>query len=160
FRLLILPVTIGSQRYSIAVAGQLEDNRWLLTRFSTGLAASIPALLAISALAGYFLSRRALLPIERLTSAVRSISIGNLSNRLPIGNSGDGLQRLAETCNHMLTRLENSVARIQRFTADASHELRSPISFVRTVAEVALQNAEADAESREAFREIVNETEE
>jgi heavy metal sensor kinase len=158
FRVLVDHVSAGAGKFRILVAGQLEDNRGLLARFSTGLFASIPALLMISALGGYWLSRRVLLPIDRLTNAVRSISIGNLSGRLPIANTGDELQRLAETCNGMLSRLENSVSRIQRFTADASHELRSPISFMRTVAEVGLRNPGTDGESRQAFEEILAES--
>jgi signal transduction histidine kinase len=55
----------------------------------------------------------------------------------------------------MLARLESSVNEIKRFTADASHELRSPLSFIRTVAELALRNRQADAASRRAFEEIV-----
>jgi heavy metal sensor kinase len=159
FRVFVEPIQVGGVKYFIFVAGQLEDNRGLMARFNTGLFASIPAVLSISAIAGYFLSRRALRPIGRLTTAVRSISIGNLSERLPISNSGDDLQRLAETCNHMLARLENSVGRIQRFTGDASHELRSPISFIRTVAEVALDNPGIEGEGRELFEEILQEAE-
>ena len=158
FRVMLEPVRVGSEDLYILVAGQLEDNRGLLGRFSTGLLAAIPALLAISALGGYWLSRHVLRPIDRLTTAVQSISIGNLSGRLPIANTGDELQRLAVTCNGMLSRLENSVNRIQRFTADASHELRSPISFMRTVAEVALGNPEIDEESRAAFHDILAES--
>jgi heavy metal sensor kinase len=158
FRVFIDPVHIGAQSFCILVGGQLEDNRGLLARFATGLFAAIPALLTISALAGYWLSRHVLRPIDRLTTAVRSISIGNLSGRLPIVNTRDEVQRLAETCNGMLSRLEGSVSRMQRFTADASHELRSPISFMRTVAEVALRNPEIDDESREAFGDILVES--
>ena len=158
FRIFIDPVQIGSRALSILVAGQLEDNRGLLARFETGLFASVPALLILSALGGYWLSRRVLRPIDRLTTAVQSISIGNLSGRLPIGSTRDELQRLAVTCNGMLSRVEDSVARIQRFTADASHELRSPISFVRTVAEVALRNPQIDEESRESFESILAES--
>ena len=69
----------------------------------------------------------------------------------------DELHRLAETCNDMLARLESSVDRIQRFTADASHELPHPISFMRTVAEVALGNPAVDQESRESFEEVLKE---
>jgi heavy metal sensor kinase len=158
FRIFVDHASAGARTFRILVAGQLEDNRGLLTRFSTALFAAIPALLMISALGGYGLSRRVLQPIDRLTNAVRSISIGNLSGRLPIANTGDELQRLAETCNGMLTRLENSVSRIQRFTADASHELRSPISFMRTVSEVGLRNPGTDLESRQAFEEILAES--
>jgi heavy metal sensor kinase len=158
FRVFVDPVRLPTRTFYILVAGQLQDNRALLARFSTGLFTSIPALMIVSALGGYWLSRHALRPIDRLTTAVQSISIGNLSGRLPIGKTGDELQRLAETCNGMLSRLDNSVSRIQRFTADASHELRSPISFMRTVAEVALGNPQIDDESREAFAEILAES--
>jgi heavy metal sensor kinase len=158
FRVFVDPVQIGSRTVCILVGGQLEDNRGLLARFDTGLLASIPALLIVSALGGYLLSRRVLRPIDRLTTAVQSISIGNISGRLPIGNTRDELQRLAVTCNGMLSRLQDSVGKIQRFTADASHELRSPISFVRTVAEVALRNPQIDPESRAAFEDILAES--
>ena len=160
FRVYVDPVRIGSRTYCIFIGGQLEDNRALLARFLNGLLAAIPALLTLSALGGYWLSRHVLGPIDRLTTAAQSISIGNLADRLPIANTGDELQRLAETCNGMLSRLENSVGRIQRFTADASHELRSPISFMRTVAEVALRNPKIDNESRSSFEDILVESRE
>jgi len=158
YRILARPVECNSEQVCILIGGSLEDNRQLLARFSAGLAASIPALLALAALAGYFMSRRALRPVDRVTAAVRSISIGNLSRRLPVHNTGDELQRLAETCNDMMARLESAVTRISRFTADASHELRSPISFVRTVAEYAVRNPEIDAASKQAFEEILEES--
>jgi heavy metal sensor kinase len=158
FRVYVEPVRHGAQAYCILVAGQLEDNRAYVARFSKGLLASIPAMMLVSALGGYWVSRRALRPLDRLTTAVQSISIGNLSGRLPIGNTRDELQRLAVTCNGMLSRLEDSVSRIQRFTADASHELRSPISFMRMVAEVALRNPQTDEESRELFEAILTES--
>src|SRR5262249_13345897 len=123
-----------------------------------GLIAAIPAMLVLSALGGYFLSRRVLEPVDKITAAARSISIGNLSRRLPVPNSRDELQRLAETCNSMLQRLESAVNRITTFTADASHELRSPIALIRTVAEYALKNSKADNTSREAFEEILAES--
>jgi heavy metal sensor kinase len=140
------------------VAGQLEDNRLLLRRFSTSLIWSIPLSLALSAVLGYFLSRRAFDPVARLIASARAITIGNLSRRLPISATHDELQQLAQTCNDMLARLEEAVNQITRFTADASHELRSPISLMRTTAEYALNNPEIDPESAQAFREIVAES--
>src|SRR5262249_15438270 len=135
----------------------LENNRQVLRAFTAGLLWTVPALLAISALGGYSLSRRALRPVDQITAATRSISVSNLSARLPVPESRDELQRLSETCNEMLARLESAVNEIQRFTADASHELRNPVSFVRTTAELALRNREADPASRRAFEEIVAE---
>ena len=141
----------------VMVAGQLEDNRNLMARFTTGLATAIPAMLMLSALAGYFLSRRVLQPVDQIAAAVRSISIGNLSQRLPLSGTGDELQRLAQACNDMLARLEDAVERINRFTADASHELRSPVALIRTVAEYALRKPHIDTDSKEAFQEILAE---
>lgn len=158
FRILKLPATIGADTVVLVVAGQLEDNRNMMARFTTGLEWAMPVMLAISAMGGYFLSRRVLSPVAQITTALRTISIGSLSHRLPISNSGDELQSLAETCNAMLARLEDAVERIHRFTADASHELRSPVALVRTVSEFALRNPRMDGESREAFEDILAES--
>jgi heavy metal sensor kinase len=141
----------------ILVAGQLEDNRNMMARFTMGLAWASPAMLVLCSLAGYFLNRRALRPIDQMAATLRSISIGSLSQRLPVAHAKDELQRLAETCNDMLARLEDAVNSINRFTADASHELRSPVALIRTVAEYALRNQRIDRDSREAFAEILAE---
>jgi heavy metal sensor kinase len=158
YRALQHPVSFGAQKLLVVVSGQLEDNRQMLARFTTGLIETIPLLLAGTALAGYFMSRRALQPVGQLTAAMRSLSIGNLAERLPIGQTGDELQRLAETCNDMLARLETAVAQIKRFTADASHELRSPLSYIFMVSECALRHPGLPEECREWFRDILAES--
>ncbi|MEI9971141.1 MAG: HAMP domain-containing protein [Ignavibacteriota bacterium] len=155
YRVLQRPARLGQQELAVVVAGQLEDNRQMLARFTAGMAETIPILLAATALAGYFMSRRVLQPVDRLTVAVRSLSIGNLSQRLPIGQTGDELQRLAETCNDMLARLEAAVTQIKRFTADASHELRSPLSYISMVSECALRKPDLPPECRGEFEEIL-----
>jgi signal transduction histidine kinase len=157
FRLLKSPARL-SPDFVILVAGQLEDNRNMMARFTAGLLWATPAMLVLSALGGYFLSRRLLRPIVQMTAALGSITIGNLSRRLETSNTGDELQRLAETCNEMLARLESAVDRINRFTADASHELRSPVALIRTVAEYALRNSQIDGVSKDAFEEILAES--
>lgn len=141
----------------IAAAAPASGNNLVLNRFRIGLLASAPVLLLISAAGGYWVSRRALRPVDRITATARQISIRNLSERLPVPDSSDELERLAATFNAMLERIESSVSQIKQFTGDASHELRGPLSFVRTVAEVALQNPQVDAESRAALQEIVAE---
>jgi signal transduction histidine kinase len=157
YRLLNFPVR-ENPPFVILVAGQLEDNRNMMARFTTGLAWATPAMLVLSALGGYFLSRRVLRPVDQITAALSSITIGNLSRRLPTSKTGDELQRLVETCNGMLARLEDAVDRINRFTADASHELRSPVALIRNVSEYALRNPKVDSESRYAFEEILAES--
>jgi heavy metal sensor kinase len=157
YRVLVHPFSSGSDPLVLFAAAPLEGNRTVLRTFSAGLLWAIPALLAISALGGYALSRRALKPVDRITAAAHSISVSNLSGRLPVPGTGDELQRLSETCNAMLARLESAVNEIKRFTDDASHELRNPVSFVRTTAELALRNRKIDPASQRAFEEIVAE---
>lgn len=157
YRILAHPFSLGSQALVLCAAAPLENNRLVLNTFSAGLLWAIPALLAISELGGYALSRRALSPVDQIAAATRSISVTNLSARLPVPETRDELQRLSETQNEMLARLESAVNEIKRFTDDASHELRSPVSFVRTTAELALRNPQIDAGSRRAFEEIVAE---
>lgn len=157
YRVLVRPFSSDLGQVVLCMAAPLENSRHVLDAFTAGLLWTVPALLAISALGGYSLSRRALRPVDQITAATRSISVSNLSARLPVPQSRDELQRLSETCNEMLARLESAVNEIKRFTGDASHELRNPVSFVRTTAELALRNGEADPASRRAFEEIVAE---
>ena len=157
YRVLMHPFTLGEQGLYLVMAAPEAGNQVVLNGFWRGLLASVPVLLLISSAGGYWMSRRALRPVDRITATARSISIRNLSERLPVNDTGDELQRLAETCNEMLGRLELSVKKIKQFTADASHELRGPLSFTRTVAEVALRNPDVDVQSRQAFEDIVDE---
>jgi signal transduction histidine kinase len=142
----------------IFVAGQLTDDRNLQGRFAETLERCIPVMLLVSALAGYFVSRRALKPVVSLTASARSITIGNLAARLPVSPVGDELAQLADTCNDMLSRLEEAVKRITQFTADASHELRSPIALIRATSEDALHIPGLDTDATKAFANIVKET--
>jgi heavy metal sensor kinase len=155
--ILARPFSLGGQSLCVMAAAPEAGNLLVLHRFLVGLLISAPILLLVSSAGGYWVGRRALKPVDRITTTVQSISIGSLSERLPVTATGDELQRLTETCNAMLDRLEASVDRIHQFTADASHELRAPLSFTRTVAEVALRNPRIDPQSRQAFREIVGE---
>jgi signal transduction histidine kinase len=155
---LVRPYALNGRSLVLLAAAPEAGNLVILQNFLRGLLTSVPILLLTSSFGGYWMSRRALKPVDRITLAAHSITIGNLSQRLPVSNAGDELQRLAETCNAMLQRLDSAVSQIKRFTADASHELRGPLSFTRTVAEVALRNPNTDADSRGAFQDIVEES--
>ncbi len=151
------PVSLDGRSLFLMAAAPDAGNQVVMQRFLRGLLALVPGLFLVACAAGYWVSRRALRPVDRIAATARSISIRNISERVPVSGPNDELQRLAETCNAMLDRLESSVNQIKRFTADASHELRGPLTFTRTVAEIALKDPGTDAASRAAFQDIVDE---
>jgi heavy metal sensor kinase len=151
------PFSAGDRSLVLMVAAPDSGNQIVIRSFLGGLLSLAPGLLLVACAAGYWMSRRALQPVDRITATAHSITIRNISERVPVYRSGDELQRLAETCNAMLDRLESSVNQMKRFTADASHELRGPLTFTRTVAEIALRNPKVDPASKAVFQDIVDE---
>jgi signal transduction histidine kinase len=106
-----------------------------------GLLVAFPLLVGAVGILAWFLSGRALRPVEAIRTQVEAISASTLDRRVPVPRSGDEVARLAHTMNAMLDRLEDASTRQQRFVADASHELRSPVAAIRTELEVAQRTA-------------------
>jgi two-component system heavy metal sensor histidine kinase CusS len=152
------PANIHGVAFEIRVNGSLEPIKNTLSRLRFLLIGSIPAVILIAALGGFWLSRRALAPVDALTAAAREISIENLSQRLTVPQTGDELQRLSETWNGMLERLETAVNRLSQFTADASHELRTPLAVIRATAELAARKSRTPEAYRASLGEVVAET--
>jgi signal transduction histidine kinase len=105
------------------------------------------------------MSRRALAPVDRMTTTARGLSLDNLSARITVPDTGDELARLAQTWNEVLAQLELAVGGLTRFTADASHELKTPIAIVRATVDIALRRDRTTAEYRKALKRIEHETE-
>jgi heavy metal sensor kinase len=152
-------VIVNGHPYTIQVAAPLREFNEALERFRLFLWLSVPLLLIGAGLGGYLISRRALKPVDQITAAAESISISNLSDRLDVPKTSDELQRLSETLNRMLTRLGASVQRMSQFTADASHELRAPVSVMRTTAELAVHGGRTNSEYHEDMAQILAEAE-
>ncbi|HEU4617268.1 MAG TPA: histidine kinase dimerization/phospho-acceptor domain-containing protein, partial [Gammaproteobacteria bacterium] len=149
-------VEVGGKTFSIQAAASLRELREGLRRALRVLIPLFATVLIASAAGGYWLSRRALNPVDEITRAARSVTASNLSRRVPVPRTRDELERLSETLNEMIARLESAFKRITHFTADASHELRTPLAVMRTTAEVALRNPDAD-EHRDALEQILAE---
>jgi len=159
FRVLRDSVDVAGNRYDVTVAASTKELGEALERFRHVLYFAVPFFLLLAALGGYWMSRRALAPVDEITQSARTIGAQNLAMRLAVPQTGDELERLAITLNEMLSRLDAAFQRIRQFTADASHELRTPISVMRTSAELALRKPRAEAEYREALSQILAETE-
>jgi heavy metal sensor kinase len=137
----------------------MDDYLEAIDRFRTAMFIGIPVLLVFAAGGGYWMSTRALRPVDQITHAAQMINPQDLSQRVTVPRTGDELQRLAETLNQMLERIESAVARITQFTADGSHELRTPVALIRTRAEVTLAKQRNNDEYRNALKEVLTESE-
>jgi len=159
FRFLTARVEVNGHVYTVQTGLPTDQMVRTLSLFRRYLLMFAPLLLLVAASGGFWLSRKALSPVDALTRAARRISGSNLSDRLETLKTGDELQRLSDTLNEMLARIESAFLRVTQFTADASHELRTPISLIRTEAEIVLRRSRGDAEYREALRHILLEAE-
>ena len=117
---------------------------------------AVPIVLALAGLGGYLLAKRALAPLEQMTSHAEEITSERLHERLPTGVD-DELGHLARVFNNLLARLEQSFEQLRRFTADASHELRTPLTEIRSVGEVALQKNGTREEYRDTIGSMLEE---
>jgi len=126
------PLTVQVGR-SLA-AYEHELNELLMTFLLAG-----PLTLLATICGGYFLASRVLRPVQQMTQAAKVISADRLNERIAVVNPHDELGELGETLNQMIERLERSFTEMRRFTADAAHELRTPLAIIRNEAEVALR---------------------
>jgi heavy metal sensor kinase len=155
FRLLSKQIEVNGRVFIVRIGHPMHEETETLDAFRAYLLWFAPLLLLAASAGGYWLSRRALAPVDALARTARTISGHNLSSRLQQLHTGDELQRLSDTLNEMLARIESAFLRITEFTADASHELRTPIALIHTEAEIALRRSRDEAEYREALRHIL-----
>jgi len=159
FRFILQKLDVNGHLYTVEMGTPAEDAVETLHLFRSYLLMFAPLLLLAAAAGGYWLSRRALSPVDALVRTAREVSGTNLNSRLQKLETGDELQRLSDTLNEMLDRIESAFLRITEFTADASHELRTPVSLIRTEAELALRRSRGEAEYKESLRHILLEAE-
>jgi len=119
------------------------------------LLATLPAVLLATALLGWALARGGLAPIARITRTARRITGSNLREQIPRDGSGDELDQLAATLNEMIVRIRDSVERIQRFNANAAHELSTPLNAIRNQLGVTLDRGRDPAEYRRVLEDVL-----
>jgi heavy metal sensor kinase len=155
YRVALERVEVGDHVYEIHAAVPTEPFDQALDHFRLIEQETLPLLVLLASLLGYWLSGRSLAPVNRIIQTAESIGLQNLSRRLELPRARDELRRLTETLNAMLERIEKSVARITQFTADASHDLRTPVAVMRATAELTLRRQRTDVEYRAALSKIL-----
>lgn len=158
-RVLVSESGFNGKKYGIQVASPMDGFYAAQNRFKLLILVLSPFLLILASAGGYWMSRRALTPVDDIIQEAQNINSKSLSRRLKVLHSGDELERLSETLNGMLERLEAAFGRVTQFTADASHELRTPLALMRTTLEVSLRASQSESEYREAQVQVLEELE-
>jgi heavy metal sensor kinase len=159
FRVMVSPVRRLGRTRVLVVAESLQDIEESVRELLLLLLLAGPAGLAATAGAGWWLARRALLPVERMTSKAAEIGIDRLHERIDVPQTADEIGHLAVTVNAMLDRLEQGVREKHRLIADVSHELRTPLAVMRSEIDVSLRQDELSPAARavlESAREEVD----
>jgi heavy metal sensor kinase len=146
---------IGGRVWRFQMSLSLKPVSETLRRLDVILAFSIPIALFVAFLGGYWMTRRALAPVRAMAEAARSFDSTDLRRRVPVPPPKDEFRLLAEMWNGMLERIEEGVEKMRRFTADASHDLRTPIAAIRTTAEVTLRRTRSLEEHERALERIL-----
>ena len=150
-------ILLDGRMVRLHIGGSLEEESYILRNYRNALLLLMPGMLVLSSVSGYFLSRRALKPVDRVTRAALGIGIGNLSQRLPVPAAKDEIQHLAIAWNQLLARLEDAVSRLSQFSADASHDLRTSITVILATAQLSLHRHRSEEEYRDSLAKIVTE---
>lgn len=151
YRIASTEVHTGGKVFKVRAAVPTEPFDQALDHFRAILKETLPALILLASLTSYWLSGRALLPINEIIGTAHQIGVRNLSTRLTVPRANGELRSMAETLNEMLERIELSVRRITQFTADASHDLRTPLALIRSNSEFALRKSRTEGEYRKAL---------
>ena len=154
-RVLAAPVRVGA----VEIGLPIDEFEEVKQGFTWLLAIGSPLLLLLAWLGGYWMSGRALRPVDEISMAAARIGASRLSERLPVRGTGDELDRLSAVLNNMLARLESAFKRIAEFTADASHELRTPVAIIQTTAELMQTQPRTLEEHVRAWTRVSVETE-
>ena len=151
-RILTMPIVERGRVVRIVQVGtSLERARGVLRRYLETLVILIPLGVGLAAAGGALIARKALRPVDEMAAAARRITAEDLDQRIVRRANHDELDRLAETLNGMLARLDEAFRQMRRFAADAAHELRTPLTALKGGIEVSLRQARTPEEYRQVL---------
>ena len=152
-------VTLGGQAYVVLAVQPLDEIAADLAVLRRVMLLSLPLAIALAGIGGYWLTRRNLAPLASMAAQARRITHSNLDTRLDAGAAAaEELAVLSASFNELLSRLDQSFDHMRRFVADASHELRTPISIIRGEADVALTHERGATEYKQALALVLDES--
>lgn len=141
----------------VQVASSLEDVEDALNTLFIILIIAVPFALMVASLGGQFLANKALKPVDSITQTARMITSQNLNQRIKPLRVKDEISRLIETFNEMISRLDHSFSQIKQFSADASHELKTPLTILKGEVEVTLRKERTSDEYEQTLRSNLEE---
>jgi len=157
YRVAVMQVPLAGEAYRFAMVQSRHAEEEMLESARLACLVAIPIVLLAAGLGGSLLAKHSLAPVAAMSERAAQISTSDLSERLPVVNARDELGQLALVLNDLLARVDHSLEQQRRFMADASHELRTPVSIIRAAGEVALDGEErTQGEYRESLCIITN----
>jgi heavy metal sensor kinase len=139
-RMVTIPIMDNKKVTSVVQVGtSLEDFDETIRKLLLIMIISIPTSIIVTIVVGYFMAKKALRPVDQIRRAAVKISSSNLDEKIDITGRRDELGRLAETFNAMIGRLKDAFQRINQFSIDVSHELKTPLTILKGETEVALR---------------------
>jgi signal transduction histidine kinase len=154
----LVRVTELSSGFRLLIGRDLEERRRLFGIVAKAAQWSVLIVVVLGLGGGVFVARRVLRRIDAMTGTTQRIMAGDLSGRLPVGRSGDELDRLAENLNAMLERIEALMVGLKEVSDNIAHDLKTPLTRLRNRAEEALAKSGTEAEYRAALERTIEES--
>jgi heavy metal sensor kinase len=154
-----VPFVAGNEKYLVEAGVSALPMQRIQQSFLVTLLIGLPVVVAVAIWGGFWLIKWALAPVQKITSTAQEITLQRLNKRLPVVDTGDEVASLSKTLNQMISRLEESFQTVKRFTADASHELQTPLTILRGELETLLLDESLSKNVREAVFSLIEEVE-